>query len=73
MLKLALTSCAPNCEAEQDGERIYIRTIAKIKPGDEILIDYRLDVGTRPIKALKATYGCRCGAKRCRLTMLHVK
>ncbi len=66
-------SCAPNCEAEQDGERVYIRATAKIKPGDEIFIDYRLDAGSRPTKALRATYGCRCGAKNCRGTMLDVK
>jgi SET domain-containing protein len=66
-------SCAPNCEAEKDGDRMYIRAIAKIKPGDEVFIDYRLDAGSRPTKTLKATYGCRCGAKRCRLTMLNVK
>ena len=66
-------SCAPNCEAEQDNDRVYIRAIKKIKVGDEIFIDYRLDAGSRPSKALKATYACRCGAKTCRSTMLYVK
>src|SRR6187402_1231777 len=66
-------SCAPNCEAEQDNDRVYIRAIKKIKVGDEIFIDYRLDAGSRPSKAMKATYACRCGAKNCRSTMLYVK
>ncbi|OXC77461.1 SET domain-containing protein [Caballeronia sordidicola] len=30
-------SCAPNCEAEQDGARVYTRAIANIEPGDERL------------------------------------
>src|ERR1700731_2871660 len=37
-------SCAPNCEAEQDGERVFIRTIRHVKKGAELFIDYQLQV-----------------------------
>jgi SET domain-containing protein len=63
-------SCKPNCEAEQDGNRVFVRAISDIAPGDEIFIDYRLDAGGRLIAAVKNLYACRCGSSRCRGTML---
>ncbi|OTP72847.1 SET domain-containing protein [Caballeronia sordidicola] len=66
-------SCETNREAEQDGDRMCTRTIEKIKLGKQTFIDYRLDTGSRTTKKLTATYGRRCGAKNCRLTMLYVQ
>ena len=66
-------SCAPNCEAEQEGDRIFIRATSKISPGTEIFIDYRLDIDGRKTEALRQMYACRCGARRCRGTMLNLK
>ncbi|BAN26992.1 SET domain-containing protein [Caballeronia insecticola] len=63
-------SCAPNCEAEQDGERVFIRAIRPIGVGQELFIDYRLTVDGRRTAAIKQLYACRCLAKGCRGTML---
>ena len=35
-------SCAPNCEADEAGGRIFIRTLRKIKAGEELNYDYGL-------------------------------
>lgn len=66
-------SCAPNCEAEQAGDRILIRATRKIEGGRELFIDYQLDVEGRRTAALKRMYACRCGARRCRGTMLEAR
>lgn len=62
--------CAPNCEAEEEGDRIFIRATRRIEAGRESFIDYALDVDRRRTAALKRLYACRCGAGRCRGTML---
>lgn len=63
-------SCEPNCQAsevtdEDGGLHIEIRTRRRIRAGEELFIDYRLDVGD----ADPAAYRCRCGSPRCRGTM----
>ncbi|CAN7726736.1 SET domain-containing protein [Paraburkholderia hospita] len=63
-------SCAPNCEAEQDGERVFIRTIRPIEIGNELYIDYRLQVEGRRTAEITRAYACRCCATGCRGTML---
>ncbi len=67
-------SCAPNCQAEEeegdDGQLvIVIPTRRRIRAGDELFIDYRLDVGGDD----PAAYQCRCGAPRCRGTLAAVE
>jgi uncharacterized protein len=63
-------SCEPNCEAEQQGSRVFIRAVKPIRPGAELFIDYRLGVEERRTAAVKRLYACRCGAVRCRGSML---
>ena len=63
-------SCAPNCEAEQDGSRVFFLALRDIKPGEELFIDYGLIVEGRKTAALKKLYACRCGVDTCRGTML---
>lgn len=63
-------SCAPNCEAEQQGTRVFIHALRDIEPGDEIFIDYQLFVEGRQSAALRQLYACRCRARKCRGTML---
>lgn len=63
-------SCAPNCqafeEADDDGQlHIVIRTRRRVREGEELFIDYRLDVGD----ADPADYPCQCGAPGCRGTL----
>ena len=62
--------CEPNCEAEQEGRRVFIRALADIMAGEELFIDYLLDVKGRRTAAVKKLHACRCGALHCRGTML---
>ena len=62
--------CAPNCEAEQEGERVFIRAIRPIKKGGELFIGYQLQVEGHRTAAMKRTYACQCGSAECRGTML---
>lgn len=66
-------SCAPNCEAEVDGGRVFIRALRNIAVGEELFYDYGLVIDEPYTKALKAQYPCWCGAAACRGTLLAPK
>lgn len=63
-------SCNPNCETVIEGSRVFIDAIRSIKPGEELGYDYQLTWESTDDPAELALYACRCGAKRCRGTML---
>lgn len=63
-------SCDPNCEAEQDGMRIFIKTIRPVAAGEELFFDYQLIIDEPYTTKLKKQYACWCGAHHCRGTML---
>jgi hypothetical protein len=63
-------SCDPNCEADTEAGRIFITSLRDIAAGEEITYDYNMDA-PRPLpRDWRRRYGCRCGAARCRGTML---
>lgn len=62
--------CDPNCETVIEGSRVFIDAIRSIKPGDELGYDYQLTWESTDEPEELALYSCRCGAKRCRGTML---
>ena len=66
-------ACAPNCEAEDDTGRVWLKALRNIKVGDELFFDYGLVIEERYTPALKKRFECRCGAKTCRGTMLAPK
>lgn len=66
-------SCAPNCEAEVDEGRVFIRAQRNIKAGEELFYDYGLVIDEPYTPKLKADYPCWCGAKKCRGTLLAPK
>lgn len=66
-------SCVPNCEANEDDGRIFIDTVRAIRPGEELTYDYNLVLDERHTPALKRAHACRCGARRCRGTLLGKK
>ena len=67
-------SCAPNCETVIEEinkkSRVFIDAIRNIKPGEELGYDYQLTWESTDDPAELALYACRCGAKKCRGTML---
>jgi SET domain-containing protein len=63
-------SCSPNCETVIEDSRVFIDAIRNIKPGEELGYDYQLTWESTDDPAELALYACRCGAKRCRSTML---
>jgi len=64
-------SCAPNCETfEDDDGRVYIAARRPIRAGEELSYDYHLEVDGKVGPRLRRAYQCRCGAPRCRGTML---
>jgi SET domain-containing protein len=56
--------CQPNVEAIQDHLRIELLAARDIAPGEELLLDYRLQAD-EPL-----LHPCRCGAPSCRGTMV---
>jgi SET domain-containing protein len=63
-------SCDPNCETVIEDGRVFIESIRRIKPGEELGYDYQLTWESTDDPVELALYACRCGAKRCRGTML---
>ncbi|CAM3689761.1 SET domain-containing protein [Polynucleobacter brandtiae] len=67
-------SCKPSCETREEsfsGEpRVFIYAKRDLKVGEELFYDYSLDVEGPITKQMKKDYSCRCGAKKCRGTML---
>jgi SET domain-containing protein len=63
-------ACTPNCAAVEIDGRVFIDAVSDIKPGDELFIDYRLDIEGRRSAALRMLYACHCESPRCRGTML---
>ena len=64
-------SCEPNCAAyeieHEDGTlAIVIETVRPVKRGEELFLDYALDVGP----ADHRDFPCSCGTAQCRGTMV---
>ena len=66
-------ACKPNCEADEEGGRVFIKALRNIKAGEELFYDYGLIIDARHTKKLLAEYPCWCGAKKCRGTLLAPK
>jgi SET domain-containing protein len=66
-------SCAPNCEADEQKGRVFIKALRNIPAGQELFYDYGLIIDAKYTKKLKAEYPCWCGAPTCRGTLLAPK
>jgi SET domain-containing protein len=63
-------SCDPNCETVIEDERVFIEAIRTIQPGEELGYEYGLTWESTDDPQELANYACRCGAAKCRGTML---
>ncbi|MFX1766286.1 SET domain-containing protein-lysine N-methyltransferase [Paraburkholderia sp. A1RI-2L] len=63
-------ACAANCEAVEGNGRVFIEAIRDIAPGEELFIDYALEIEQHADDDAQRDYACRCGAPLCRGTML---
>ena len=66
-------ACVPNCEAEEDEGRVFIKALRALEPGEELFFDYGLIIDERYTSALKKRFACHCGHRQCRGTMLAPK
>jgi uncharacterized protein len=66
-------ACGPNCEADEEGARVFIKALRDIAPGEELNYDYGLILDGRHTKKVKKEFACRCGTPECRGTMLAKK
>ncbi len=66
-------SCDPNCEADEQDGRVFIKALRNIPAGTELNYDYGLIIDEPYTKALKAEYPCWCGSAHCRGTLLSPK
>ncbi|MBX3653780.1 MAG: SET domain-containing protein-lysine N-methyltransferase [Ramlibacter sp.] len=63
-------SCDPNCEADEQEGRVFIKALRNIPAGEELNYDYGLIIDEPLTPELKAEYPCWCGAANCRGTLL---
>ena len=54
--------CDPNCETEQDGDQIFIKSLRAIKKGEELVYDYHLQVPGKITDKVRKEYACFCGS-----------
>ncbi len=66
-------SCKPNCEADEEKGRVFIKALRNIKAGEELFYDYGLIIDAKYTPKLLAEYPCWCDAKKCRGTLLAPK
>ncbi len=64
-------SCLPNCEAiEYDDLRVFIHATRTIRVGEELTYDYHLTLDEEITPRKRKGFGCFCGTRDCRGTML---
>jgi SET domain-containing protein len=62
--------CDPNCESATRNKRIFIDAIRTIQPGEELAYDYQIQRDSDDAPNVDEVFACRCGAKKCRGSML---
>ncbi len=67
-------SCVPNCETivEADTREVWVCARRAIRAGEELTYDYGYALDGEDPETAKRRYPCRCGASRCRGTILAI-
>jgi len=66
-------ACEPNCEADEQDGRVFIKALRHISAGEELSYDYGLVIDEPYTPKLLADFPCWCGAESCRGTLLAPK
>jgi SET domain-containing protein len=62
--------CDPNCESVTNEKRIFVEAIRTIQKGEELAYDYQIQRDPDDPPNVDAIFACRCGAAKCRGSML---
>jgi uncharacterized protein len=62
--------CDPNCASTDQNKRIYVEAIRTIQPGEELAYDYQIERDPEDPPNVDKIFACRCGAAKCRGSML---
>src|SRR5687767_3203682 len=65
-------SCDPNCVAWIEGQHIWIDALRDIRAGEELAYDYEYDFLPEYTVEDLEFYGCKCGSRKCRGTIVDV-
>jgi SET domain-containing protein len=63
-------SCDGNCTSETEKGRVFIDATRDMAKGDELGYDYQIPRDKDDPSNVDRVYACRCGAEKCRGTML---
>ena len=66
-------SCDPNCEADEQKGRVFIKALRNIAAGEELNYDYGLIIDEPYTRKLLSEFPCWCGSEDCRGTLLAPK
>jgi len=62
--------CDPNCASTSQNKRIYVEAIRTIQAGEELAYDYQIQRDPEDPPNVDEIFACRCGAAKCRGSML---
>jgi uncharacterized protein len=62
--------CDPNCASTAQNKRIYVEAIRTIQAGEELAYDYQIERDPEDPPNVDDIFACRCGAAKCRGSML---
>jgi SET domain-containing protein len=62
--------CDPNCQSTGVRKQIWIEAIRTIQPGEELNYDYQITRDKTDPPDADKIFACRCGAEKCRGSML---
>jgi SET domain-containing protein len=65
--------CDPNCESSTSGRRVFIEAIRTIQKGEELAYDYQIQRDPDDPANVDDIFACRCGAAKCRGSMLEAR